>query len=336
MAQYAIYKIKFRKSDEPSLDKQEVDADKSLEHAREHFGSLFAGNILKIFRVKNDGTADMYPNYVWKGDNDVYLVRLSNRQLMSLYLLKDNPKGGAPSCVESKVESNPYCFVVVDNREGRCQIAIEKSSAWRSNPDAVRDLLEGALCRHLSDNYKLWVSFQAKMQPTKIWEYCHHRVCDLHDPITRVSLEVDNPDKVKPYNAPEPMSANVRGMVNLVKNTNALKGLLTIYAAHNDPLEMDRKIEDMAEIVSLCSSNAYRLTIHFKNMKAYRCNERVKAFFPMPNGAVEAFQQGNKALDEHSRDGEFELVQWLEHVYEETKNFEDASQTHRPRKNRHK
>lgn len=159
---------------------------------------------------------------------------------------------------------------------------------------------------------------------------------DLKDPITRISLEVDNPDKIKQYNAPDSMGQNVQGMVNLVKNSKAIRGLFTLYADQNDPMEMDQKIEDMAEIVGVCSSNAYHLTIHFKKLKAYRCDEKVKAFFPVPKGVIESFQAGNKVLDEHNEEGEFALIQWLDYIYEETKNFEDAAQIHRPRKNRRK
>ncbi len=335
MAQYAIYKIKFRKSNETNLDNQDVDADKAFSEARERFAKLFEGHELKIFRTKGDGTADVFPNYIWHWGKDVYLLRLNNRMLMKLVQLKDNPQGGAPKCVESKIESNPFCYVIVDLRPDRCQLAIEKSTAWKSDPDVVRNILQETFTFRMIDE-KLEVDLHAKMQPTKIWEYCHHRVYDLQDPITRISLEVDNPDKIKQYNAPDSMGQNVQGMVNLVKNSKAIRGLFTLYADQNDPMEMDQKIEDMAEIVGVCSSNAYHLTIHFRKLKAYRCDEKVKAFFPVPKGAVESFQAGNKVLDEHDEAGEFALIQWLDYIYEETKNFEDAAQIHRPRKNRRK
>lgn len=335
MAQYAIYKIKFRKSKEHNLGNQDVDADKAFAEARERFAKLFQSHELKIFRTKNDGTADVYPNYIWYWDKDVYVIRLSNRQLMKLVQLKADPKGGAPKCVESKIESNPYCYVIIDLREERCQLAIEKSSAWKSNPDVVRNVLEETFTFRMIDE-KLEVELDAKMQPTKIWEYCRHRVYDLHDPIMRITLELENPEKIKQYNAPGAMGQNVQGMVNLVKNSKALRGLFTLYADQNDPMEMDQKIEDMAEIVGVCSSNAYHLTIHFKKLKAYRCDEKVKAFFPVPKGAIESFQQGNKVIAENRGEGEFALVQWLDYVYDETKNFEDAAQIHRPRKNRRK
>ena len=335
MAQYAIYKIKFRKSNEQNLENINLDADKAFAEARERFAKLFEGHELKIFHTKYDGTADVYPNYIWHWDTCVYLIRLNNRQLMKLVQLKDDPQGGAPKCVESKIESNPYCYVIIDLREDRCQLAIEKSTAWKSDPDVVRDILQETFTYRMIDQ-KLEVELDAKMQPTKIWEYCHHRVNELKDPITRISLEVDNPDKIKQYDAPDAMGQNVQGLVNIVKNSKAMRGLFTLYADQNDPMEMDQKIEDMAEIVGVCSSNAYHLTIHFKKMRAYRCDEKVKAFFPVPKGAIESFQQGNKVLAENSEEGEFALVQWLDYVYNETKNFEDAAQIHRPRKNRRK
>lgn len=336
MAQYAIYKIKFRKSKEQLLDNQDLDVDVAFAEARERFAKLFQGHELKIFRTKNDGTADVYPNYVWHWDQDVYVIRLSNRQLMKLVQLEDNPQGGAPKCVESKIESNPYCYVIIDLRPDRCQLAIEKSTAWKSDPDFVRNVLQETFTFKMIEE-KLEVDLDAKMQPTRIWEYVRHRVHDLQDPIVRVSLELENPDKIKQYIAPGTMSQKVQSMVDVVRNSKAVRALFTLYADQNDPMEIDEKVEDIAEIVGVCSSNAYHLTIHFKKMKAYRCDEKVKAFFPVPKGAIDSFQQGNKVLDEEKKEeGEFALVQWLDYVYEETKNFEDAAQIHRPRKNRRK
>ena len=335
MKQYAIYKIKFRKSKEPTLNSQNVDTDEAFSRARERFAKLFAGNELKIFRTKNDGSADVYPNYIWRRDKDVFLIRLNNRHLLKLVQLTENTNGGAPNCVESKIESNPYCYIIVDLRDDRCQLAIEKSSAWKNNPDVVRDILQETFSLQMMDE-RLIVDLHAKMQPTKIWEYCYHRVHVLQDPIVSLSIEMDNPDKVITYNGPQQMGTNMQGMVNMVRSSRAIRAVLKLYADQNDPMELDQKIEDLAEIVSLCSCNAYRLTVHFKKMRAYRCDEKVKAFFPMPKGAIEAFQQGNKAIAEGKVEGEFALVQWLDYIYEETKNFEDAAQIHRPRKNRRK
>ncbi|MBQ7423957.1 MAG: hypothetical protein IJV19_04345 [Prevotella sp.] len=335
MAQYAIYTIKFKKSNEQHLDNQDLDADVAFSEARERFAKILQSHELKIFRTKNDGTADVYPNYIWYWTPYVYVIRLNNRLLMKLVQLQANAQGGAPKCVESKIESNPYCYVIVDLRPDRCQLAIEKSSAWKSDPDFVRNVLQETFTFRMKEQ-KLEVELDAKMQPTRIWEYCRHRVIDLQDPIVRVSLELENPDKIKQYIAPNSMGQKVQAMVDVVRNSKAVRALFTLYADQNDPMEIDEKVEDIAEIVGVCSSNAYHLTIHFKKMKAYRCDEKVKAMFPVPKGVIESFQQGNKVLAENNEEGEFALVQWLDYVYEETKNFEDAAQIHRPRKNRRK
>lgn len=332
---YAIYKTKFIKGDELTLQNQGVDADKSLEEAREIFSRLFKDHDLKIFRTKNDGTANVYPNYVWHWDEDVFLIRLSNRQLMKLVQLQDDPAGGAPKCVESKIESNPYCYVIIDNRPGRCQVAIEQSSAWKNDPDVVRDVLQETFNFRMIDD-KLKVCFHAKMQTTKIWEFCRHRVYDLKDPITKLALEIDNPDRIKQYNAPETMGDSVQAMMNMVRNSKAIRALFTLYADQNSPMAMDEKIEDMAQIVSVCSSNAYHLTIYFKKLRAYRCDEKVKALFPIHKGDIESFQQAVRVLSENNEIGEYALIQWLDYVFEETKNFEDAAQVHKPRNNRRK
>ena len=48
---------------------------------------------------------------------------------------------------------------------------------------------------------------------------------------------------------------------------------------------------------------------------------------------IEEYQKGQKVIDEANEEKqEYALIQWLDYVYEETKNFEDAEKIHKKRK----
>lgn len=337
MAQFAIYKTKFRVSDEIDTYNQDMDGESNLQHAQACFAELFEKeHVLKLFDVED---STRYNNYVWTcPEHDVYLLRLHKSQLKDIVEIHEKEDGSAPECVERQEESNPYCYVIFDNRPGRGQVAIEKSSVWQGDPDKVCVILQEILSHILSQQSRLKVDFLPKMQPTKIWEYYRYLVYEKDDVLQRVSFELDNPDKIKDYEYEgEEISDAIRMMMETVRNTNALKAMFTLYSDTSAPMTMEEKIEDFANMVRVCGTRPYHLVLHFKNHKAYRCDEKVKALIKLKREPIESFKEGNKVLDDTKEEQqEYALVQWLDYVYSETKKLEDAAQIHRPRKGRNK
>ena len=333
MAQFAIYKIKFEKSNEINTQNQNINPDESLEQSRELFKSLFCeDNKLGLFDAQG---GENIRNYIWRQENkEVYLVRLHRSQIKNLIKLKENPRGGAPDCIEYQEKSNPYCYVIFDNRNNRGQVAVEKSSVWGNNPDNPGIILQDYLSELMSYNHRINVAFQPKLQPTRIWDY-YKQLIEKGDRLLSVTFEIDNPDKVKNFDQSQDiaMSDAIKHMTNTVKATGALKAVFKLFANQSEDLNFNQRVEDFENMVQICGTQAYHLILNFKKHKAYRCDEKVQALIKLNRDVIEEYQKGQKVIDEANEEKqEYALIQWLDYVYEETKNFEDAEKIHKKRK----
>lgn len=338
MAQFAIYKIKFQASDDVDTCNQDIDPQQSLNNARELFASLFTQEPeLKLFDPEG---GEHFNNYIWtKPDQDVYLLRLHKSQIKNLVKLQENPDGGAPECIEKQEESNPYCYLIFDNRPNRGQVAIEKSSIWQNDPDKAGIIIQEFFSRYLSTHYRIQISLFPKIQPTRIWDY-YEQLIAKGDVLQSVTFELDNPDKIKDYRPAEQeqqISEVIRSMTETVKRTGSLRGIFKLVSDHSDPISFEQKVEDFDNMVRICGTQAYHLVLNFKKHKAYHCDEKVRALIKLNRAEIEAFQHGQKVIDDTTDDHqEYALVQWLDYVYTETENFETDAKIHRARKGRNK
>jgi hypothetical protein len=133
------------------------------------------------------------------------------------------------------------------------------------------------------------------------------------------------------------ISDAINHMTDTVKATGALRGVFKLFADNSSPFEFDQKVEDFKNMVRICGTKAYHLVLNFKNHKAYRCDEKVHAFIKLNREPIEDYQKGTKVIDDTTDEKqEYALIQWLDYVYAETKNFENAAEIHRKRKGRHK
>lgn len=322
--QYAIYKIQITELSEKRLFLKHLDGTSPLEHAREHFASLFRGGTQTIYNNKENGENVVYPNDILCCRDDVYVLRFNNVRMKLLVQPVENPSGGIRQYEEVRAESNPYCYVLIDNRAGIGQIAIEKSSAWSGNTDTVRDLLQKSWRRLLRD-YGLTIDIKAKMLPTRFWEFVNHQVKEEKDVIKKVTFDFVNPNRTTADMNPQQLTV----LSQFTQMMGGLKGRLIVNSGHGSGLTVDEKAEDLAQMVNLCSNNGYKLSVQFRNHGIYRCNEDTKAFFPLPEPTITRFLEGQVDLDlspEGSPDGKYGLIQWLDEAREQTQKLDDAKQ----------
>lgn len=155
---YAIYKFDFHKAIQRTIQAEAdgIDGSKYLKNAQECFASLFDQNTIdKLAKINKKGevTATL-PNDVLKKLGDIFIWRVNNSQLKEWWKRNGKDSMGFDKYEKDTVESNPFCNVLIDNRPGVGIMAIEKSSAWGSNPDMLRDLLYR---KDLSFVFPLWL-----------------------------------------------------------------------------------------------------------------------------------------------------------------------------------
>jgi hypothetical protein len=321
---YAIYKYDFHKAIQRTVmaETDGVDGKNFVKTAQTCFASLFDQNSIdNLAKVNKKGEATRLPNDVLAKVGDIFIWRVNNSQIKEWWKKSGKDSKGIDKYEKEENESNPYCYVLIDNRPGKCLIAIEKSSAWSSKPDLLRDMLLENFNRILADKFDLEMRIEARMNPKDIWEFVHERIYEHNDYIRKVAFTFQNPKKINKSDAMEVKSARLKAMLKTVEISEALKGFFTMEFDKNTNNKFSQKNKDMAEMVRLCGENGYDISITFKEFKTYRINDYVKAFYTMTADVLQGFRIGSLTID-----GITQLEDWFNIVEEQTKDYLNESE----------
>lgn len=330
-ALYAIYKFDFHQATTRSViaEAEGVDGSKYVKIAQDCFDSIFDQNTIdNLVKTNKKGESTRLPNDVMAKSGKIYIWRVNNSQLKDWWTRNGKDNKGIDNYEKQEIESNPFCNVLIDNRPKCCLMAIEKSSAWNSDPDKLRDMLLHNFNVRLSDKFDLEMRIEARMNPTEIWNFVHERLYEHDDYIREVSFIFQNPKKINKTNAMEVKSTRLKGMLRTVEISDAIKGFFKMEFDKNSNSKISPKNKDLAEMVRLCSENGYDILIKFKDFKTYRINDYVKAYFPMSADILQGFSSGSRNLD-----GKTGLEDWFDIVAKQTKNYANESEVP---KRRHK
>lgn len=333
-ALYAIYKYDFHKASERSIQAaaDRIDGEKNIKIAQCCFDSLFDQNSIdNLAKVNKKGNVTRLPNDVMAKVGEIYVWRVNNSQMKEWWAKHGKDNKGIDKYEMQEIESNPYCNVLIDNRPGHCLMAIEKSSAWNSNPDKLRDMLLENFNRILGDKFDLEMRIEARMNPTDIWDFMRERIYEHEDYIKNITFAFLNPKKVNKTDAMEIKSSRLKAIVKTVQISKALKGLFTMEFDQSSKDEISQKNKDLAEMVRLCAENGYDISIKFKEYKTYRINDYVKAYYPMQIDVIQQFRTGITMLN-----GKSELEEWFDIVEKQTKEYANESEIPRRRNKAHK
>jgi hypothetical protein len=124
---------------------QLIDPDKPVDKYPSYYlGKLFGkkGNELELDRTRQGGGIERIPNCVLRNEEGIALIRVHNKEKVTIYDLPENTDDDVADCKGESKWSYPYGYVVVDYRDNKCQVAIEKTSAWDSKTTTIRKSLE--------------------------------------------------------------------------------------------------------------------------------------------------------------------------------------------------
>ena len=322
---YQIYKYDFHKAIQRTIiaEAEGIDGTKNLKIAQTCFASLFDQNTIdKLAKINKKGEVKaMLPNDVLAKSGDIFIWRVNNSQLKEWWKKSGKDSKGIDNYEKDEIESNPFCYILIDNRQGAGLMAIEKSTAWGSKPDMLRDVILENFNRMLADLFDLEMRIEARMDPKDIWEFVHDRLFEHNDYIRKVSFTFQNPKKINKSNAMEVKSSRLKAMLKTVEISDALKGFFTMEFDKNTNSRISQENKDMAEMVRLCGENGYDISITFKEFKTYRINDYVRAFYPITSDIIKGFRIGT-----HTMNDKTELEEWFDLVYEETKDYVNESE----------
>lgn len=126
------------------------------EYPNHYLGKVIGekGKELTLYRKRRDGYEEQVPNYVLRNEGGIALIRIHNKENYTLYDLPENTGPEVSECVGVNHNSYPFAYVVVDCRDNRCQIAIEKTPNWDSKTDSIRNCLQKFFEQKTYDNHK--------------------------------------------------------------------------------------------------------------------------------------------------------------------------------------
>lgn len=320
MGKYAIYKYELSKGNSIQGDwtqGNEVVAPK-MEHAYENFDHVFGktGTEMRIQKVLKSGGGDTYPCHVMVHDRNIILLRLENVKKETIFEMRQTA-GPIPSVEKKQIESYPPLHVLIDNRPGKAQMAIEiYTEAW-NNTQTVCDLLQENLNRELK-KWGLTIKIWAKLQKTDFWNYVTYREKHEHRGIERMTFNFRNAKLYPQINTSIVLSKHLKSLMDMINSLGAAQGELTLQSPTKDYL-IKKKLSDIKNIVALCASSDYSLSVTFDDDVTYRCNQYIRAELPMNIAALEDFEKGQTSIENT-------IDQWLDWVVEQTENYQDAEQ----------
>ena len=322
---YQIYKYDFHKATQRTIiaEAEGIDGAKYVKQAQTCFASLFDQNSIdKLAKINKKGEVKaMLPNDVLAKSGDFFIWRVNNSQLKEWWKKNGKDSKGIDKYEKDEIESNPYCHVLIDNRPGYGLMAIEKSTAWGSKPDMLRDVILENFNRMLADLFDLEIRIEARMDPKDIWEFVHSRIAEHGDYIRKVSFVFQNPKKINKSDSMVVKSTRLKAMLKTVEISEALKGFFTMEFDKNTNSRISKENKDMAEMVRLCGENGYDIIITFKEFKTYRINDYVRAYYPMSLDAIQGFRIGTRTMNDKT-----EIEEWFDFVYEQTKDYVNESE----------
>lgn len=318
MAIYAIYKLIFEKAEQTCVtasDAGEITIDKAQDLLDEVLKEE-----LPMSKTNKRKEQVRLENYLERTERGISLLMICNEKNIQYSEKKE----------DRTLTSHPGCYVLIDNRPGVAQVAIERDSSFDGRPDTVRDILEAALNRKMEE-YGLVVKINQKWKEGDFWTAVHEQ-CEVHkDRIRKVEFDFPNPDKVGPVDVNESFKMKMDLLSAFTRMVNADSGRLILSSDKDRIIQFRQEQEDMAAMVSLCSQNAYNISVRFEQYGMYRNGTDYKAFSELREEVLTEFRTGQRVLGrEHEAD--LSLVQWLDEIRNVTKDYGNDTKTRKARK----
>lgn len=329
METYAIYSYKVKAS--VTMDGMLPNPDEISVSDSEYyqcFERLFAeqrGAKVNIQHVNaTNTTATKYPCQVMYHKENVIILRLEREKNVSVWEKKET---GAPvaNINKKKTPSNPFCYIVIDNRADSRTIAIQiNKEAWKDT-NQVRDLLQESFNDLLHiDHSRISVSIMTKMQPTKFWDYVNWRRKMDKVEIKSLTFSFYNHRRRPNFDIKSALSSqwnHYEAFMQMIDRWGGDEGEITLSAGKGMSL-LRRKSADVKHLVELCVSSDYGLRITFTDNISYNCNQNMRAEYPLDKDINFDLID----IDFGDLFGNKKLLVWLNKVNEFCKSYENVEE----------
>lgn len=322
MSDYIIHNIGITVTPQLDFD-QFVESEKPVDkYPNYYLGKIIGGRgkELDLNRTRRGGGEEHVPNCVIRNEDGIALVRIHNREDITIYDLPDNSENEAQDCIGVPQSNYPFGYVVIDYRDGKCQLAIEKTSSWDNKTVTVRNCLENFFNDKLSNSIGVETSLKEKTISTKFEDFIDQRTIDHGDVIESFTFQYVNLKRNPTARIPESLTEQMETLSKALEFYNAISASTTMKLDNNADKE---KLKQLSTVVSYSSDNAFDLIVKFRDYGDYTCNEEIVAKYPM-NDVVISNYKDFKIPDIVNSD--FDLQSWLDEVFEKVKEGKDGEE----------
>lgn len=319
MSIYIIHNITFDVKRKIDFDKIE-EPDKPIENYPNYYLSKVIGKRgqeLPLWRKRRGSCEESVPNCILRNEDGIALIRIHNKENQTRYDLPENSEDEVKDCVGVNQNSYPYAYVVIDCRNDRCQIAIEKNSSWDSKTDTIRNCLQDYFTQNqLLQNIGINVTIKEKTIATKFAEFIDQRVIDHKDIVESFTFEYPNLKRQATTRIPEALTEQITALSKFLEIYGGTSGEIT--AKMGQDADSD-KMKQLATVVTMCSDNAFELSVKFKDYGQYKCNDSIIAKFEMNDIVINHFKNCDKP---DMKTPEHDMEAWLDDVFNRIKKIE--------------
>jgi len=293
-----------------------------IEHAYENFERIFGdrNNKMMLWYKNQKGEETSSPCYVRAHELGVVLLRID--KLKNVYVYEEEWAGPIPDIKKNRHESHPNCHVVIDNREGCHQIAIEiEPAAWRDTRK-VRDILQHGLNDELK-RFGLEITISAKTMPQDYWKLTQLKRKRDHVALKRMTIGFDTSKMTARASGIIKKTMRLKSLMAMIDGLGGGKGTIDLQSQPGKDDLLRKKMVDIKNIVELCGENTYWMALKFSDGVTYRCGDNVRAELDMIySTAVEDFANGRGYQDLFNK--QYEILLWLDFVKKETAKYDNA------------
>lgn len=322
MSDFIIHNIGLTVS--PQLDLYELEEKEKpvAQFPNYYLGKIIGGlgNELTLFRTRQNGGKEPVPNCVLRNENGIALIRIHNKEKFTIFDLPENTGHEVKDCVGIQHFSYPFAYVVVDYRDGKCQLAIEKTSAWDSKTVTIRYCLEKFFNDKLADSMGITTTLNEKTERKDFEKFIDQQTIDHGDVIESFTFQYVNIKRTPTARIPESMTEQMDMYSKILEVYGALSGVTTM---NMGPMVDNEKLKQLSTVVAYSTDNAFDLVVKLKDYGEYSCREGVVAKYPMNEVVISHFKN---SITPDKVTSDFDLETWLDDVFEKVRKGKDGEE----------
>ncbi len=300
---------------------QKIEKDKPIQQYPYYYLSKLIGergNELPLKRQRQgQSEKEHVPNCVLRNEGGIALIRVHNKENFKLYDLPQSDQDKVKDIAGVPTSNYPSCYVIIDLREGKCQMAIEKSSAWDNKTVTIRNCFEDFINEEAQKDYGLEVIIKEKTIATKFEDFVDAQIFDHGDIIESITFQYVNLNKNKTIRVPNELTGQMQRLSKELEFFNALSATMTMFMGDNID---ERTLKNLAIVAAYSSDNALELNVKFQKFGDYKCDESILAKYPLNEAAISNYRD---YITPDTDTSDFKLDKWLDECFEDVKKIKE-------------